>query len=239
MKTEAKLTAGLLSMVLVLTGCGSTAGTSSPSASAAETAAAASPAAADADTVSGASLSVDSDKAQQLKDEADAVQSDHHVLVVYYSASSIGNTETAAYIIADELQADLFRIQPADGYDDEEINFNDADSRISQEHDNEDLQEQVELVSTTVDNWDSYDTVFIGYPIWWGQAAWTLNQFVEKNDFTGKTVVPFATSQMSGIGSSAENLAEKAGTGDWQEGQRFGEDPNEDDVRLFADQYAE
>ena len=234
MKTGRYVSAVLLSLSTMLAGCGSTA--DSAAASAAETATAGT-LPMDADTVSSASLAVDSEEAAQLKENADAVQSDHTVLVVYYSASSIGNTEAAAYMIADELQADTFRLQPVDGYDDTEINFNNDDSRISQEHEDEELQEQVELVSTSVDSWDSYDTVFIGYPIWWGQASWVLNQFVENNDFTGKTVIPFATSQMSGIGSSGERLAEKAGTGDWQEGQRFGEDPDEDDVRAFADQY--
>jgi hypothetical protein len=107
--------------------------------------------------------------------------------------------------------ADVFRIQPVDDYSDEEINFNDDSSWISKEHKNESLQEQIEFKEDTVENWDSYDTVFIGYPIWWGEAAWTLNQFVENNDFTGKTVIPFATSQMSGIGKSGEHLAEEMG----------------------------
>ena len=67
-------------------------------------------------------------------------------------------------------------------------------------------------VADTVDNWDSYDTVFIGYPIWWGIAAWPVDGFVEANDFTGKTVIPFCTSSSSGIGESGELLAELAGT---------------------------
>lgn len=79
----------------------------------------------------------------------------------------------------------------------------------------------MELVSTTVDNWEDYDTVFVGYPIWWGIAAWPVNTFVENNDFTGKTVVPFCTSSSSGLGQSGELLAQAAGSGDWQEGQRF------------------
>lgn len=76
------------------------------------------------------------------------------------------------------------------------------------------------LTSTTVENWDEYDTVFIGYPLWWGIAAWPVNGFVAANDFSGKTVIPFCTSASSGLGQSGELLAELAGAGDWQEGLR-------------------
>lgn len=89
----------------------------------------------------------------------------------------------------------------------------------------------VELVTTEVENWDSYDMVFIGYPIWWGIAAWPMNTFVENNDFTGKTVIPFCTSSSSGIGDSGTLLADLAGTGDWQEGMRFRSGVDEADVQ--------
>ena len=88
----------------------------------------------------------------------------------------------------------------------------------------------MELVSTTVNDWESYDTVFIGYPIWWGIAAWPVDNFINANDFTGKTVIPFCTSSSSGLGESGELLAELAGTGDWQEGQRFRSSVAEADV---------
>ncbi len=92
----------------------------------------------------------------------------------------------------------------------------------------------VELVTTEVENWDSYDMVFIGYPIWWGIAAWPMNTFVENNDFTGKTVIPFCTSSSSGIGDSGTLLADLAGTGDWQEGMRFRSGVDEADVQEWV-----
>ena len=92
----------------------------------------------------------------------------------------------------------------------------------------------VELVADTVENWDDYDTVFIGYPIWWGIAAWPVDSFVEANDFTGKTVIPFATSASSGLGQSGKLLAELAGTGDWQEGQRFRSSVSEEDIQAWV-----
>lgn len=76
-------------------------------------------------------------------------------------------------------------------------------------------------MKVTPDNWDSYDTILIGYPIWWGIAAWPVDNFVKGNDFSGKTVIPFCTSSSSGLGQSGTLLEQMAGTGTWQEGQRF------------------
>ena len=86
------------------------------------------------------------------------------------------------------------------------------------------------LKTTTADNWADYDTVYIGYPIWWGIAAWPVDTFVKANDFTGKTVIPFCTSGSSDIGESGTQLAALAGTGDWQEGQRFPSAVTQQDV---------
>ena len=86
------------------------------------------------------------------------------------------------------------------------------------------------LTTTEVENWDDYDTVFIGYPIWWGIAAWPVDTVVKNNDFTGKTVIPFATSSSSGMGQSGTLLSEMAGTGDWQAGQRFSSGASQSDV---------
>ena len=89
----------------------------------------------------------------------------------------------------------------------------------------------VELVSTTVENWDEYDRVFIRYPLWWQIAAWPVNSFVENNDFTGKTVIPFCTSSSDGIGESGQLLADMAGTGNWLEGRRFSSSVSQDDIQ--------
>ncbi len=82
---------------------------------------------------------------------------------------------------------------------------------------------------------DSYDTVIIGYPIWWGIAAWPVDTFVEANNFSGKTVIPFCTSSSSGLGQSGELLADLAGTGNWQEGMRFRSNPSDDDIKSWTD----
>ena len=152
-------------------------------------------------------------------------------LVVYYSAS--GNTERVAKDIAEAAGADLFEIVPTEVYTSEDLNWTNSDSRVSREHDDESLRD-VPLTTTEVPNWDSYDTVFVGYPIWWGIAAWPVDTFVKNNDFTGKTVIPFATSSSSGMGQSGSLLADMAGTGEWQEGQRFSSGVSSDDVQSWV-----
>ena len=152
--------------------------------------------------------------------------------MVYYSAT--GNTQEAANLIAELTGGDLFELEPADPYTDEDLNYSDENSRVVYEHDNPDARD-VALVQDTVDNWDEYDTVFLGYPIWWGIAAWPVNDFVTANDFTGKTVIPFCTSASSGLGESGELLAEMAGTGDWLEGQRFPARVSREDVQTWLD----
>ncbi|WP_285959295.1 flavodoxin [Thomasclavelia spiroformis] len=153
---------------------------------------------------------------------------DSKTLVVYYSAT--GNTEEAANLIAQETNGDLFELEPVEPYSDDDLNWSDENSRVVYEHDNEDAR-NVELVSTTVENWDEYDRVFIGYPLWWQIAAWPVNSFVENNDFTGKTVIPFCTSSSDGIGESGQLLADMAGTGNWLEGRRFSSSVSQDDIQ--------
>lgn len=154
-------------------------------------------------------------------------------LVVYYSAS--GNTRRVAENIAEAAGADLFEIVPTEVYTSDDLNWSNSDSRVSREHDDETLRE-VPLTTTEVPNWDSYDTVFIGYPIWWGIAAWPVDGFVKANDFTGKTVIPFATSSSSGMGQSGSLLAEMAGTGNRQEGQRFSSGVSAGDVQSWVNE---
>ena len=159
--------------------------------------------------------------------EADNTTSGGKVLVVYYSAS--GNTKRVAEDIAEAAGGDLFEIVPTEVYTSDDLNWTNSDSRVSREHDDESLRD-VPLTTNEVENWDDYDTVFIGYPIWWGIAAWPVDTFVKNNDFTGKTVIPFATSSSSGMGQSGTLLSEMAGTGDWQDGQRFSSGASQSDV---------
>lgn len=148
-------------------------------------------------------------------------------LVVYFSAS--GNTERVANAIAATTGGDTLSLEPVNPYSNDDLDWTAEGSRVNQEHDDESLRD-IELVQSTVDNWAEYDTVYIGYPIWWGIAAWPVDTFVKANDFTGKTVIPFCTSSSSGLGESGQLLADMAGTGDWQEGQRFQSSVSDEDV---------
>ena len=154
------------------------------------------------------------------------------ILVVYYSAQN--HTERVAKEVAENLNADVYEIVPKDVYTEDDLDWTNNNSRVTKEHDDESLR-NIELVSTKVDNWDSYDTVLIGYPIWWGIAAWPTNTFVENNDFTGKTVIPPCTSASAGIGESGNLLAKLAGTGDWKNGQRFSSSVSESEIKTWTD----
>ncbi len=152
-------------------------------------------------------------------------------LVVYYSAT--GSTRKVAEEIASELGADTFEITPVQTYTSDDLNWNNNNSRVSKEHNDESLRD-VELTKVTPDNWESYDTVLIGYPIWWYIAAWPVNNFVKGNDFTGKTVIPFCTSASSGIGDSGNLLQKMAGTGNWKAGQRFSSGASESEISKWV-----
>ena len=218
-----KLTALLLSVVLVLSlaACGSAnkpaSSTTQPEAS--------------APTEQPATEPSESSSTAPAESEPETQPETGKTLVVYYSAS--GNTERVAKDIAEAAGADLFEIVPTEVYTSEDLNWTNSDSRVSREHDDESLRD-VPLTTTEVPDWDSYDTVFIGYPIWWGIAAWPVDTFVKNNDFTGKTVIPFATSSSSGMGQSGSLLADMAGTGEWQEGQRFSSGVSSDDVQSWV-----
>lgn len=173
-----------------------------------------------------------SDTEQQVEKSEEGKTGDRKVLVVYYSAT--GNTKEVADFIAAATNADTFELEPADPYSDGDLNWTDENSRVVYEHDNPDARD-VELVSATPAEWESYDTVFIGYPIWWRIAAWPVDTFIKANDFTGKAVIPFCTSSSSSLGESGKLLEEMAGTGNWLEGERFSSGASEEDVKAWIE----
>lgn len=153
-------------------------------------------------------------------------------LVIYYSAT--GTTEKVAGMIADTTGGELYEIEPVEPYTDTDLDWTDSDSRVSREHENE-AERDVELISTTVDNFEDISVIYLGYPVWWGIAAWPVDNFVKNNDFSGKTVIPFCTSSSSGIGDSGNLLAEMAGTGNWLEGERFSSSASAEDVQAWVE----
>ena len=154
------------------------------------------------------------------------------ILVVYFSAQN--HTKTVAEKIAKNLDADTFEIVPQEAYTSDDLNWSNDNSRVSREHNDESLRD-VKLTNTKVDNWEDYDTVLIGYPIWWGIAAWPVNNFVKDNNFEGKTVIPFCTSSSSGLGQSGKLLEQIAGSGNWQDGHRFSSSASDSDIQKLTD----
>ena len=179
----------------------------------------------------------DSDASQNEVQDADTPQDSTpteeqtKVLVVYFSAT--GSTKAVAGYIAETLGADTFELTPQEPYLAADLDYNNSESRACREHENVSLQD-VALTSATVEHWEQYSTVFVGYPIWWGIAAWPVNNFVRGNDFSGKTVIPFATSSSSGMGQSGTLLEEIANGGTWQSGQRFSSGVSSSTVRDWA-----
>lgn len=172
-----------------------------------------------------------SDKKQNSEKDTNS-KGNGKILVVYYSATN--HTKSVAEKLSKNLGGDIFEIIPEDPYTSDDLDWTDNKSRVSKEHNDESLQ-NVKLKTTKVDNWDSYDTILIGYPIWWGTAAWPVNTFVKANDFNGKTVIPFCTSSSSGLGQSGELLESVAKGGNWLEGHRFSSSPSDSDVKKFID----
>lgn len=194
----------LLVLLTTLSACGSTTPQSKtptqaqPSAAAAATASASEASAGDTTPV------------------ADTTATGTKTLVVYFSAT--GTTKGVAEQIASAAKADTYEILAAQPYTTDDLNWNDTNSRTTKEQNDKSVRPEIGSDKLSL---DGYATVFIGYPIWWGEEPRIMDTFVESYDFSGKTVIPFCTSGGSGIGSSGANLAANAGTGNWLEGERL------------------
>ena len=174
----------------------------------------------------------DTDGSSTETSEESVETTESKTLVVYYSAT--GYTESVAGYIAEATDGELFKLEPVEEYSSADLDWTDKNSRVSREHDNPEERE-MDLVASTVPDWESYENIFIGYPIWWGIAAWPVDRFIADNDFTGKTVIPFCTSSSSGLGESGELLEEAAGTGEWLTGERFRSGASEETVREWVE----
>ncbi|MBQ6487510.1 flavodoxin [Candidatus Saccharibacteria bacterium] len=162
------------------------------------------------------------------KEEKPAMDKNAKTIVIYFSAQN--HTKNVATKIATNLNADIFEIEPVEAYTEDDLDWTDSASRVSREHSDASLQ-NVALKSVSVPNWDEYETVFIGYPIWWGDSAWPVDSFVKQVNFGNKTVVPFCTSHSSGLGTSDTDLKAKATGGNWQPGHRFSQDATDAEIK--------
>ena len=153
------------------------------------------------------------------------------ILVAYFSAT--GTTKTLAGYISEVTGGDLYEIVPEIPYSSEDLNYSDNNSRSTREQNDESVRP---VISGSLENMDQYDTIFLGYPIWWGEAPRIIDTFMEAYDFSGKTIVPFCTSGGSGIGSSARNLHNLADSDViWLDGERLSSDISHDEMVRWID----
>ena len=155
---------------------------------------------------------------------------EHKILVAYFSAT--GTTKGVAEHIANGLNADIYEIVPEEAYTDADLDYNDNNSRTTIEMNDPDARL---AISGSVENMEQYDIIFVGYPIWWGEAPRIVSTFMESYDFSGKTIVPFCTSGGSGIGSSASNLERLTSGATWLDGRRLNGSDSQDTVMEWVD----
>lgn len=162
--------------------------------------------------------------------ETQKPESTNKVLVAYFSATN--TTKGVAENIADILSADLYEIVPEQPYTEQDLNYSDSSTRATVEMNDEAARP---AISGSVENMEQYDIIFVGYPIWWGQAPKIMCTFLENYDFSGKTIIPFCTSGSSGMGSSARNLQSLTNNAEWLSGQRFSGGASKDSISSWID----
>lgn len=219
---------GVVIFLLFAAGCGAN-GNATPdnheeNATAPEVEQAPDSAEASGDTESGVSQEIPDDAPEETP-EADAPK----ILVAYFSAT--GTTKGVAENLAAALNADIYEITPQEPYTAEDLNYNDRTTRATVEQNTPDVRP---AIAGGVDNMEQYDTVFIGYPIWWGDAPRIVSTFAESYDFAGKTAVAFCTSGGSGIATSERTLREQADGAQWLSGRRFSGGASVEELREWA-----
>ncbi len=169
--------------------------------------------------------------AGETESESPASGAHSDVLVAYFSAT--GTTKGVAEKIASVTGGDLYEILAKDPYTDEDLNYNDSSSRSTKEQNDKDVRPEIGSEDLSL---EGYTTIYLGFPIWWGEEPRILDTFVEKYSFDGITVIPFCTSGGSGIGRSGPNMEALAGSGTWLEGERFSASVSESDLQSWIDE---
>ncbi len=191
----------------------------------------------DAETENGQTVS-DGSVSEKLNSPAENTPSEemadanenNGTLVVFFSVT--GTTKGVAEKIAGITGADTYEIKAAQEYTDADLDWNDSNSRSTKEQNDSSVRPEIGSEAVSL---DGYSTIYIGYPIWWGEEPRIMDTFVESYSFDGNTVIPFCTSGSSGIGMSGQNLADNAGSGTWLDGKRFGGDVSEDEIRVWIE----
>ena len=162
--------------------------------------------------------------------EAPTPASHADILVAYFSAT--GTTRGVAEKIAAVAGGDLYEITAAEPYTAADLNYNDSSSRSTKEQNDKSARPEIGSEDLSL---EGYTTLYLGFPIWWGEEPRILDTFVETYSFDGITVIPFCTSGGSGIGRSGPNIEALAGSGTWLEGRRFSAGVSESDLQSWID----
>ncbi len=162
--------------------------------------------------------------------DGEAASGGSTILVAYFSATN--RTKGVAKQLALELGADIYEIVPEVPYTEEDLNYSDSSTRATSEQNDPDVRPAIQ---GSLENMDQYDTVLVGYPIWWGEAPRIMSTFIESYDFSGKTLAAFCTSGSSGFGSSDAALREAAPDASWKEGKRFSADASAQELLEWAE----
>ena len=166
---------------------------------------------------------------EESAESASPAESD--VLVAYFSAT--GTTKGVAEKIASITGGDLYEILAAEPYTSDDLNYNDSSSRSTQEQNDKSVRPEIGSEDVSL---EGYKTIYLGFPIWWGEEPRILDSFVQKYSFEGITVIPFCTSGSSGIGRSGSNMEALAGSGDWLEGKRFSGSVSEAELQSWIEE---
>ena len=225
----------VLSLVLLSAGCGSSPVQATPAPTPAPTQAAeASPEATqDAEASPAAAAAPEAVSAQTAAEEAPAEPARENTsLVVVFSCT--GTTKGIAEKIAALTGAELVDLVPAQPYTAEDLNYNDRSTRATVEQNTPDARPEIANDISL----DGVTTLYLGYPIWWGQAPRIMSTFVESHNFTGITVIPFCTSGSSGAGRTGETLGEQAGTGTFLSSTRFSSGVSDAELQSWIDSHS-
>ena len=179
----------------------------------------------------GSSEAEEAPEAETGSSEAEAAPEAHSdVLVAYFSAT--GTTKGVAERIASVTGGDLYEILAAQPYSADDLNYNDRSSRSTKEQNDKSVRPEIGSADISL---DGYTTIYLGFPIWWGEEPRILDTFVEKYSFDGITVIPFCTSGGSGIGRSGPNMEALAGSGTWLDGKRFSGSVSEEELLSWTE----
>ena len=171
-----------------------------------------------------------SEETETETEETPAEETGSETLVAFFSAT--GTTKGVAEKIASLTGADLYEILAAEPYTAEDLNYNDSSSRSTKEQDDKSARPEIGSEEISL---EGYTTIYLGFPIWWGEEPRIMDTFVEKYSFEGITVIPFCTSGSSGIGRSGPNMEELAGSGTWLDGQRFSGGVSEEELQSWIE----